>query len=200
WQIWACLAGAVAIECAAIGVASLHKQEEIPTVADFASNPPVDAVLTELPPEPTPPPEEEPPPPPPPPTEPTEFTIEEPTPPPRPKDQPTPKPRAKMASTIRRQAPSGPVSFHAGQSEFIRHPIPQYPYEARRAHATGSGKFLLRFDSNGDVSDVVTVQSTGNAILDETSANTFRRWRAKPGAFPGGCYVPITYNMSGAQL
>ena len=40
---------------------------------------PIDAVITELPPESTPPPEEEPPPPPPPPDEPTEFTIQEPT-------------------------------------------------------------------------------------------------------------------------
>ena len=82
WQFWAALAGAVLIEGAAVGFASLHKEEEIPVDPGFVSQQPVDAVITELPPEPTPPPEEEPPPPPPPPTEPTEFTIEEPTPPP----------------------------------------------------------------------------------------------------------------------
>lgn len=201
WQIWACLAGAVAIECAAIGVASLHKEEEIPTDIGFTTNQPVDAVITEIPPEPTPPPEEEPPPPPPPPPdEPTEFTIEEPTPPPRPKDAPTPKPRAKVASTLPRSAaPSGPVSLVSARANLTSAPRPPYPYEARRAHATGSGKFLLHFDSGGSVTDVDVTQSTGNAILDQVSVNTFRRWRCKPGAY-SKVYVPITFTMQGAQM
>ena len=105
WQVWASLAGALAIEFAAVGVASLHKEEEIPVDPGFVSQQPIDAVITELPPEPTPPPEEEPPPPPPPPDEPTEFTIEEPTPPPRPKDAPPPKPKARVAAS----RPTGPA-------------------------------------------------------------------------------------------
>lgn len=201
WQIWACLAGAVAIECAAIGVASLHKEEEIPTDLGFTQQAPIDAVITEIPPEPTPPPEEEPPPPPPPPDEPTEFTIEEPTPPPRPKDQPTPppKPRAKVTSSRIATAPKGPVSYSSAKANFISAPRPQYPYEARRSHATGSGKFLLHFDSGGSVTDVDVTQSTGSAILDQTSVSAFRRWRCKPGVYTQ-VYVPITYNLSGAQL
>ena len=70
WQVWAALAGAIAIEGAAVGFASLHKEEAIPVDPGFVSQQPVDAIITELPPEPTPPPEEEPPPPPPPPDEP----------------------------------------------------------------------------------------------------------------------------------
>ncbi len=201
WQLWACLAGAIAIESAAIGVASLQKEDQVPTDLGFTNQQPVDAVITEIPPEPTPPPEEEPPPPPPPPPdEPTEFTVEEPTPPPRPKDAPTPKPRAKVSSSRPASAPTGPASFYSGKANFISAPRPQYPYEAKRAHATGSGKFMLHFDSSGAVTDVDVKQSTGNPILDQTSVSTFRRWRSKPGAFPGGCNVPITYNLTGAQL
>ena len=201
WQLWACLAGALSIELAAIGVASLHKEDEIPTDLGFTNQQPVDAVITEIPPEPTPPPDEEPPPPPPPPPdEPTEFTVEEPTPPLRPKDAPTPKPRAKIASTRPASPPGGPVSYYSGKANFTSAPHPQYPYEARRARATGSGKFLLHFDDGGSVTDVDTVTSTGNAILDQTTITAFRRWRSKPGAFPKGCYIPITYNLSGAQL
>ncbi|HEY5035795.1 MAG TPA: TonB family protein, partial [Chthoniobacterales bacterium] len=183
WQTFAALAAALALEFAAIGVASLHKEPEIPTDAGFQSTPPVDAMITELPPEPTPPPDDQPPPPPPPPPDqPTEFTIEEPTPPPRPKNAPTPKPRAKVASTLPRSAaPHGPVSYYSAKASFIRAPHPAYPYEARRMHATGSGVFLLHFDSNGDVTGVDTIQSTGNAILDSTSINAFQRWLAKPG-------------------
>jgi periplasmic protein TonB len=199
WQVWAAFAGALAIEFAAVGVASLHKEEEIPVDPGFVTQQPVDAVITELPPEPTPPPEEEPPPPPPPPDEPTEFTIEEPTPPPRPKDAPTPKPRARVAASRTAAAPSGPVSFVSAKANLTSAPRPTYPYEARRARQTGSGKFLLHFDSSGSVTDVDVVQSTGSAILDQTSSSTFRRWRCRPGAYTK-VYVPITYTMEGAQL
>ncbi len=160
WHVLAALAGAIALEGAAIGFASLHKEEEIPVDPGFVSQQPVDAIITELPPEPTPPPEEEPPPPPPPPDEPTEFTIEEPTPPPRPKDAPTPKPRARVASS-RPSAPSGPVSFVSAKANLTSAPRPTYPYEARRSRQTGSGKFLLHFDSSGVVTDVDVVTKHG---------------------------------------
>lgn len=199
WQLWACLAGALAIEFAAIGVASLHKDEGPADLPSIAAPEPVTAVITEIPPEPTPPPDEEPPPPPPPPPdEPTEFTVEEPTPPPRPKDAPTPKPRAKVAATRPAGIPSGPVSYNASKANMISAPHPVYPYEARRSHATGSGKFMVIFDSGGSVSDVQTLQSIGNSILDQTTINTFRRWRAKPGVTK--VVVPITYTMQGAQM
>ncbi|MGI8891355.1 MAG: energy transducer TonB [Chthoniobacterales bacterium] len=200
WQIFASLAGAIAIECAAVGLASLHKEEEIPIDPGFVSQQPIDAVITELPPEPTPPPDEEPPPPPPPPDEPTEFTIEEPTPPPRPKDAPKPKPKARVASSRPTSAaPSGPVSYISAKANMTSAPRPTYPYEARRSKQTGSGKFLLVFNSSGSVTDVEVSKSTGSAILDQTSMQTFRRWRCKPGAYTK-VYVPITYTMAGAQL
>jgi protein TonB len=201
WQLFACLAGALAIEFAAIGVASLHKKEPPVEEPTIAAPEPVTAIITELPPEPTPPPEEEPPPPPPPPPdEPTEFTIEEPTPPPRPKDAPTPKPRAKVASSLPRS--SGPTAARttliASKANMLSAPRPVYPYEARRSHATGSGKFAIIFDADGSVSDVQTLQSTGNAILDQTTITTFRRWRAKPGV--PKLIQPITYTLQGAQM
>ncbi len=201
WQVWTALAAALAIETAAIGVASLHKEEEVPTDLGFTTQQPIDAVITEIPPEPTPPPEEEPPPPPPPPDVPTEFTIEEPTPPPRPKDQPTPKPkpRARVAASRPAGQPTGPVNLSSARANLTSAPRPVYPYEARRSHATGSGRFMLHFDSSGSVTDVDVTQSTGNAILDQTSVSTFRRWRCKPGAYTK-VNVPITYTMSGAQL
>ncbi len=200
WQVFASLAAAIAIECAAVALAGLHKEEEIPVDPGFVSQQPIDAVITELPPEPTPPPEEEPPPPPPPPDEPTEFTIEEPTPPPRPKDAPKPKPKPRVASSRPvSAAPSGPVSFVSAKANLVSAPRPTYPYEARRSRQTGSGKFLLVFNSSGSVTDVQVAKSTGSAILDQTSVQTFRRWRCKPGAYTK-VYVPITYTMEGAQL
>jgi len=198
WQIWAALAGALAIEFAAIGVASLHREEESPVDPGVTTQQPVDAIITEVPPEPTPPPEEEPPPPPPPPDEPSEFVVEEPTPPPRPKDAPPPKPKARVAASRPAGQPSGPVSYSSAKANFVSAPHPGYPYEARRAKQTGSGMFLITFDADGRASDVSVVRSTGSPILDQTTISTFHRWRAKPGV--PKVNVPITYTLEGAQL
>ncbi len=197
WHFLGSLAAALAIELAAVAVASIHREEVIPEELGITQAP-VDAVLTELPPESTPPPEEEPPPPPPPPDEPTEFTIQEPTPPPRPPTAPPPKPRPKVAAT-KGQAYSGTANYVAAKANMVSAPHPVYPYEARRSKQTGSGKFLLTFDSGGNVTDVSAVQSTGSAILDATTINTFHRWRCKPGVY-NKVYVPITYTLQGAQL
>jgi hypothetical protein len=37
WQIWTALAGALAIEFAAIGLASIHKEERCPTIPVLVS-------------------------------------------------------------------------------------------------------------------------------------------------------------------
>ena len=196
WHFLGSLAAAIAIELAAVAVANIHREEVIPE--EFGIQQPVDAVLTELPPESTPPPEEEPPPPPPPPEEPTEFTIQEPTPPPRAPTAPPPKPRPKVAAT-KGLAFSGTVNYSSAKANMVSAPHPVYPYEARRSHSTGSGKFLLTFGLDGNVTDVSAVTSTGSAILDQTTINTFRRWRCQPGVYKK-VYVPITYTMQGAQL
>ena len=62
WHFIGSLAAAVALELAAVAIASIHRSEEPPEEIVMPSAP-VDAVITELPPESTPPPEEEPPPP-----------------------------------------------------------------------------------------------------------------------------------------
>jgi protein TonB len=196
WHFIGSLAAAVAIELAAVAIANIHREEVIPEVP--LSQTPVDAVITELPPESTPPPEEEPPPPPPPPEEPTEFVIQEPTPPPRPSAAPPPKPRPKVAEN-RGTAYSGVANYASARTNWVSAPRPVYPYEARRTHATGSGKFVITFDDSGNATDVSTAQSTGSPILDRASTSTFQRWRCTPGVYRK-VIVPITYTLQGAQL
>ena len=147
WHFVGSLAVAVAIELAAVAIASIHRAEPPPEEISMPSAP-IDAVITELPPESTPPPEEEPPPPPPPPDEPTEFTIQEPTPPPRPPQAPPPKPRPKVAEN-KGTGYSGMANYSSAKSNWVSAPHPNYPYEARRAKQTGSGKFLITFDDSG---------------------------------------------------
>jgi TonB family protein len=46
--------------------------------------------------------------------------------------------------------------------------------------------------ASGNVTGAMMAQSTGNAILDKVTTNTFQRWRFKPGTV-SQVRVPITY-------
>jgi TonB family protein len=91
------------------------------------------------------------------------------------------------------------ANYSSAKSNWRSAPRPNYPYEARRAKQTGSGKFIITFDDSGNATDVSAAQSTGSPILDQTSINTFMRWKCNPGAYHK-VSVPITYTLSGAQL
>lgn len=78
-------------------------------------------------------------------------------------------------------------------------PRPSYPYEARRGGITGSGIAQLTVNSDtGNVIAASMTQTTGNAILDNTTLETFRRWRFKPGV-ASNVDVPITYTLTGVS-
>jgi protein TonB len=78
-------------------------------------------------------------------------------------------------------------------------PSPVYPYEARRQRVTGSGIALLTVhQTSGTVTDVRMAQSCGNVILDNSTLDTLRRWRFKPGGVTP-VEVPITYTLMGVS-
>jgi TonB family protein len=185
WQVWTALACALAIEFAAIGVASVHKEEKLPNNPTLTVERPIEALITEAPPEPTPPSDD-----------PIEFTIEKPIPPPRPIGTP---PKIHVASRVGATAAMGPITLGSTKANMVSMPHPSYPYEARRVRRTGSGTFRLHFDASGAVTNIDVVQSTGSPMLDQTSSSTFRRWRCGPGVLTKGT-VPITCTIEGAQL
>jgi TonB family protein len=79
-------------------------------------------------------------------------------------------------------------------------PKPDYPYEARSRHVTGSGIAVLSVDvGSGTVTDVSMAQSIGSPILDNSTTSTFKRWKFRPGAAAPKVKVPITYTMTGAS-
>jgi TonB family protein len=87
-----------------------------------------------------------------------------------------------------------------GPTVAIVAPRPEYPYEARRHHITGSGVAIVSVDpATGFVVDATMEQGTGNAILDHSALSAFRRWGFKPGV-PAKVVIPITFTMAGAQL
>jgi TonB family protein len=78
-------------------------------------------------------------------------------------------------------------------------PRPEYPYEARSRHLTGTGIAVIRVDSTtGMVVDAAMEQTIGNPILDSCAILAFRRWRFKPGT-PPRVRIPITFMLTGAQ-
>ena len=60
-------------------------------------------------------------------------------------------------------------------------PLPRYPYEARLRRLEPTMLVELRVASNGSVSRLNVVQSTGFAWLDRSTADALRQWRFKPG-------------------
>src|SRR5438874_10584527 len=106
-----------------------------------------------------------------------------------PEEHITPPPLQRRASRPVKPVASNPNGQLAGQSSMsgakvlaINAPRPEYPYEARRQHATGSGVAVLHVDlASGNVTSVALEQSTGHAILDAATVSAFRRWRFKPG-------------------
>ena len=204
WQVIAAFGAAFALHALAVGIAALRPEEPIVDVMPDLEN--IAEVTFEqappAPPEPTPPPEEEEPEPldaPPEPIDKPEFVEEKPTPPPKPK---TDKPKA-VAPIARPQAPAsvaGPMSMSSAKAVAISAPRPEYPYEARRARATGSGVCVMTVDpSSGAVTSAEMAQSTGNPILDNAATSAFRRWRFKPGTV-SKVRTPITFTMTGAQF
>lgn len=75
--------------------------------------------------------------------------------------------------------------------------LPEYPYEARRAHITGRGVVALKIDTlTGKVVSCEMDPSTGNVELDAAALQAFRQWRFKPGTFPR-IKIPVRFTMSG---
>jgi TonB family protein len=122
-----------------------------------------------------------------------------------PEESATPAAPAEKKHRVKRRAPpavqSEPTSFSTptslslsvAQAMAVSAPLPEYPYEAKHANVTGSGVCVMIVDAaSGKVTNAMMAQSTGNAILDKVTTETFRRWRFKPGSV-SQVRVPISY-------
>jgi TonB family protein len=191
WQIWLAFAGAALLHVAAVALAERNQAPRGTTLVEWP--PPVIAID---PPD-NPPAVEAPLPdvmPPPPPLSDPLFPEENATPPrvrnksERP-SQPLTRPPSRAAS---------PPSVGSAKVLALTAPRPDYPYEARRQRATGSGLASLTIDPRtGSVTDVRMTRSTGNAVLDNAAISGFRRWRFRAGT-PSPVQAPITFTLTGA--
>jgi protein TonB len=194
--VWGALGCTVLIYTGAI-VAAIKREAPPPNLADIPTAS-VEASLDQPEDQPTPPPEDIPiPEPPPMPQEIPEF-HEENTPPPhvqRPaKVAPIKAPQAGISK------PAGTMSISGARAVAISAPRPEYPYEARSRHITGSGVCVVSVDvASGAVTDASMAQSIGNSILDNSAVSAFKRWRFQPGKCAPKVKIPITFTMTGAS-
>jgi TonB family protein len=189
WQWWAAMGGAIFIHGIAVVAAIKHEPPQI----DLSSIPTatVEAVL-QAEDQPTPPPEDIPMPPPPPEPQVQEF-HEETTPPPR-------RPQTVAPIKAPQAGLPGTMSITGAKAVAIFAPKPEYPYEARSRHVTGSGVCVLSVDvGSGNVTDASMAQSIGNPILDNATVSAFRRWKFRAGQIAPKVKVPITFTMTGAS-
>src|SRR5919108_196045 len=115
---------------------------------------------------------------------------------------PPPKTAVKPAGPVKapQAGVQGTMSITGAKAIAIYAPKPEYPYEAKSRHITGSGVAVLTVDTaSGNVTDASMGQSIGSPILDNATTSTFRRWRFQPGQVAPRVKVPITYTMTGAS-
>jgi TonB family protein len=192
WLIWIAFGCAVAIHLTAIAIAGSKSQSVVTNFGPF--NPEVIGIVDDQPPSQEPdvvsPPEQ---------VQPVSD------------DDAFPEENAKPPVRPRKKTPISPIvrsigtgterALHAGSVKALTlyAPRPAYPYEARRGGITGSGIAELTVNSAvGNVIDARMAQTTGSAFLDNSTLETLRRWRFKPGV-ASNVDVPITYTLTGVS-
>jgi TonB family protein len=109
------------------------------------------------------------------------------------KPRPKKRPLAPVQPEVASIAEPVPMSLSVAQSMAISAPLPEYTYEAKRRHLTGSGTCVVTVDvATGTVTDATMFQSTGSPVLDKLTIQTFKSWRFKPGTV-SQLRVPISY-------
>ena len=71
-------------------------------------------------------------------------------------------------------------------------PAPAFPPGASQGGVSGTGRFRLSLDPNGNVTNVQVIRSTGNPYFDQSAIKTFQQWKSAPGQ-GGSVTVPVTF-------
>jgi TonB family protein len=73
-------------------------------------------------------------------------------------------------------------------------PAPAFPPGASLPGLSGTGRFRLSFDAQGNVTNIQLIQSTGNRLFDESAIRTLRQWKCSPGQ-GWVVTVPVTFRI-----
>ena len=89
-------------------------------------------------------------------------------------------------------AQTSPTPKPTPKPRIVYAPAPAFPPGVSQSGVSGTGRFRLTFDPNGNVTNVQLVKSTGNPYFDQAAAKTFRQWKSAP-SHGWEVTIPVTF-------
>ena len=89
-------------------------------------------------------------------------------------------------------AQTSPTPHATPKPRLLFAPAPSFPPGQSLPGQTGTGRFRLTFDAQGNVTDIRIVSSTGNPYFDQSAIKTLRQWKSAPSQ-GWQATVPVTF-------
>jgi TonB family protein len=89
-------------------------------------------------------------------------------------------------------AQTSPTPHSTPKPRFLYAPAPSFPPGQSLPGQSGTGRFRLTFDAQGNVTDIRIVTSTGNPSFDQSAIKTLRQWKSAPSQ-GWQATVPVTF-------
>jgi protein TonB len=95
-----------------------------------------------------------------------------------------------------------PVSAPIFSADYLDNPAPPYPGMSRRMHEEGKVVLRVLVNPRGAADEVQVRSSSGHPRLDESAADTVKRWKFVPArrgaeAVPAWVLIPISFRLEG---
>ena len=89
-------------------------------------------------------------------------------------------------------AQTSPTPHATPKPRLLYAPAPSFPEGQSLPGQSGTGRFRLTFDPQGNVTNIQIVKSTGNPYFDQASIKTLRQWKSAPSQ-GWQATVPVTF-------
>lgn len=89
-------------------------------------------------------------------------------------------------------AQTTPTPHATPKPRLLYAPAPSFPPGQSLPGQSGTGRFRLTFDPQGNVTNIQVVASTGNAYFDQAAIKTLRQWKSAPSQ-GWQATVPVTF-------
>ena len=89
-------------------------------------------------------------------------------------------------------AESSPTPHATPKPRLLYAPAPAFPPGQALPGQSGTGRFRLTFDAQGNVTNIQIVTSTGNPYFDQAAIKTLRQWKSAPSQ-GWQATVPVTF-------
>jgi TonB family protein len=89
-------------------------------------------------------------------------------------------------------AQTSPTPHATPKPRLLYAPAPSFPPGQSLPGQTGTGRYRLTFDPQGNVTDIRVVASTGNPYFDQAAIKTLRQWKSAPSQ-GWQATIPVTF-------